>query len=281
MNMIASPWSTEVLQGRHIMVVEDDETERLLLATYLQQEGCRVYLAQDGLDALRKAELLNLDLILMDISMPLCDGLDACRRLKAAPRTRGIPVIFLTGAANPKDRVKGLMAGAVDYVSKPFVFDEVRLRLIVHLLARHALAGVGPQQAGRAGSVAARSPASLDSILFQSARQQLIQHLDRSPDLSELAAALGTHGRRLNEAFRKCVGVTVFEYLREERMQQACIRLTDSALNVQQIALALGFSNGANFATAFKDRFGLSPSDFRSGRGAAAPALSPPATGAT
>lgn len=280
MNDIQSPWSTEVLQGRRIMVVEDSEPERLLLATYLQQEGCRVYLAHDGLDGLRKAALLELDLILMDISMPVCDGLDACRMLKAERRTRGIPVIFLTGAANPKDRVQGLMAGAVDYVTKPFVLDEVRLRLIVHLLARHAPASIDLEQPARPGSVAAGSSASLDSILFQSARQQLIQHLDRTPDLSELASAMGTHSKRLNEAFRKCVGVTVFEYLREERMQQACIRLTDSSLHVQQIALALGFSSGANFSTAFKDRFGLSPTDFRSGRGSAAPALSRPATGA-
>ena len=281
MNDIQSPWSSEVLQGRRIMVVEDSEPERLLLATCLQQAGCRVYLAQDGLDGLRKAALLQLDLILMDIGMPVCDGLDACRMLKAQPRTRGIPVIFLTGAANPKDRVKGLMAGAVDYVTKPFSFDEVRLRLIVHLLARHAPAAVPLDESDRSGSSAAGSCASLDSILFESARQQLIQQLDRTPDLTELASALGSSSKRLNEAFRKSVGVTVFEYLREERMRQACIRLTDSALNVQQIALALGFSSGANFATAFKDRFGLSPSDFRSGRGSVEPALSRPAAGAT
>ncbi|MEO0003743.1 MAG: Transcriptional regulatory protein YycF, partial [Pseudomonadota bacterium] len=95
------------------------------------------------------------------------------------------------------------------------------------------------------------------------------------------ARTLGTHNKRLNEVFRKCAGVTVFEYLREERMRQACISLADSVLNVQQIALALGFSSGANFATAFKDRFGLSPSDFRSGRGGSGPAFSLPATGAT
>ena len=281
MNDIQSPWPTAVLRGRRILVVEDSEPERLVLAAYLQQEGCRVYLAQDGLDGLKKAALLKLDLILMDISMPVCDGLDACRRLKTEPRTWGIPVIFLTGAANPKDRVQGLMAGAVDYVTKPFVFDEVRLRLIVHLLARHAPVPVELDEPDRSGSGAAVSSASLDSILFQLARLQLIQQLDRTPDLTALASAMGSSSKRLNEAFRNCVGVTVFEYLREERMQQACIRLADSSLPVQQIALALGFSSGANFATAFKDRFGLSPTDFRSGRGGAAPALSCPAAGAT
>ncbi len=62
------------------------------------------------------------------------------------------------------------------------------------------------------------------------------------------------------------MGVTVFEYLREERMKEACNLLIDTELEIQAVAVALGFSSGANFATAFKDRFGLSPREFRAGR---------------
>ncbi len=265
MNDTPMPCPNAVLKDRRIMVVDDNAEERLLLATYLQQEGCRVYLAQDGLDGLRKIALVNVDLILMDIGMPVCDGLTACRILKADPRTRQIPLIFLTGAANPKDRVNGLLAGAVDYVCKPFVFDEVRLRLIVHLRARPSADAAPPDPStgpdGQDGGLS--SP--LDSILFQSARIKLLQQLDQTPDLVDLASALNTNTRRLNEAFRKCVGVTVFEYLREERMKKACELLTASTLNVQDISPKLGFSSAANFATAFKDRFGLSPRDFRAG----------------
>lgn len=263
-------WAPGVLLGRRILVVDDSEDERLLLANYLQHEGCRVYLAHDGQDALKKAVLVNPDLILMDVGMPVCDGLTACRVLQQDPRTRDIPVIFLTGAAYPQDRVNGLMAGAVDYVTKPFVFDEVRLRLIVHLRVRVAaasdttsLADVKP--AAPTGQDAL-NPSSLDTILFQSAWRQLLQQLDHLPDLAELASAVGTNTKRLNEAFRKCVGVTVFEYLREERMKEACNLLTDTELEIQAVAVALGFSSGANFATAFKDRFGLSPREFRAGR---------------
>lgn len=75
------------------------------------------------------------DLILMDIRMPNSDGIVGCRLLKAGERTRHIPVIFLTAAASPQERVAGLSEGAVKgiYVTKPFDFEEVRLRVAVHL----------------------------------------------------------------------------------------------------------------------------------------------------
>lgn len=266
MSAAQASWKSGVLLGRRILVVDDDRDECMLLANYLKQEGCRVYLAHDGQDGLRKAALVNPDAILMDIGMPVCDGLSACRALQQDPRARHIPVIFLTGAACPQDRVNGLMAGAVDYVTKPFVFDEVRLRLIVHLRARPA-AALPPPGSGAEPCADTAPQSSLDTILFQSARRTMLQQIQRTPDLGELAGAVGTNSRRLNEAFRKCVGVTVFEYLREERMREACSLLAETTLEVQAIGLALGFSSGANFATAFKDRFGLSPRDFRAGRG--------------
>jgi CheY-like chemotaxis protein len=272
-----APWSPGVMLGRRILVVDDDEDERLLLANYLQQEGCRVYLANDGKDGLQKAMMVNPDLILMDVGMPVCDGLTACRALQQDPRTRDIPVIFLTGAARPNDRVSGLRAGAVDYVTKPFVFDEVRLRLIVHLRLRQlnvALTLVPSEASGvvsRAMSHVPTPASSLDTILFQSARGQMLQQLGRTPNLAELASTVGTNTKRLNEAFRKCVGTTVFEFLREERMRESCVLLRDTALEVQAIAMDMGFSGGANFSTAFKERFGLSPSDFRVASGRAMP----------
>ncbi len=259
-----TPWAPGVLFGRRLLVVEDNEDERLLLSHFLQQEGCRVYLAQDGQDALKKTLLVNPDLILMDVNMPVCDGLTACRVLQEDPRTSTIPVVFLTGSAFPQDRVSGLMAGAVDYVTKPFLFDEVRLRLIVHLRARQVATPYAPAaDGGRA------THSTLHTVLFQSACRQLLRDLSVTPNLAALAAAAGTNTKRLNEAFRNCAGVTVFEYLREERMREARVLLRDTALEVQSIAQALGFSSGPNFATAFKERFGLSPRDYRASRGSA------------
>lgn len=258
------------LEGRYILIVEDADVDRMLLETYLRKKGCQVHLAHNGQEGIKKAQLLKPDIILMDVRMPVCDGLSACRQLKGDTRTRDIPVIFISGAVMPDERVEGLLAGAVDYVSKPFNFEEVRIRLSLHLRTRKSKGSAEPMPQPAA------SASNLDTILFQSARQQLIENLATAPNLEQLAHQLRTNPKRLNGAFRNCVGLTVFSYLREERMRQARALLADTPLEVQTIALELGFTNGANFATAFKERFGLTPLQFRqSSSGGLAPALLP------
>ena len=246
-----------VLNGARILVVDDVDSDRYLLTHYLQRQGCRTYVGLNGEDACRKAIAVQPDIILMDVRMPGCDGLTACRLLGDDARTRDIPVIFLTAAASPEERVEGLRAGAVDYIIKPFDFEEVRLRLVIHLKTLRP-----PEPTADL----AQQQSRLDRNLFESARKQLMSRLDSPPDLARLAQSTGTSQRRLSEAFRKCVGVTIFEFLREERMKEARHLLASTSLDIQAIALEVGFTSGANFATAFRERFGMSPSAFRRDR---------------
>ncbi|MGC7405188.1 response regulator transcription factor [Pandoraea pneumonica] len=243
----------------------------MLLMDFLSQQGCRVYIAQDGRDGYTKARTVQPDLILMDIRMPVCDGLGACRLLKADPGTRHIPLIFLTAAALPGERVAGLTAGAVDYVTKPYDFEEVRLRLSIHLKASAPAPAAAPASLPAASIAAPEAPLpvqahTLDAVLYRATRALLLGQLDVTPELAGLASAVGTNTRRLNLAFRRCVGVTVFDFLREERMKEARRLLAETSLDVQDIAAAVGFASAANFATAFRERFGMPPSGFR-GRG--------------
>ena len=258
----ASPHARQ-LSGVRVLVVDDNQEDRMLLMDFLSQQGCRVYIAQDGRDGYTKARTVQPDLILMDIRMPVCDGLGACRLLKADPGTRHIPLIFLTAAALPGERVAGLSAGAVDYVTKPYDFEEVRLRLSIHLKAT-----TPPPTQPATGDIGQHSPLpvqahTLDAVLFRATRALLLDRLDTTPELAGLASAVGTNTRRLNLAFRRCVGVTVFDFLREERMKEARRLLSETSLDVQDIAGAVGFASAANFATAFRERFGMPPSGFR------------------
>ena len=256
-------------KGLRILVVDDNADDRRLLSDCLRAQGYRLYVAEDGHDGVEKARLVVPDLIMLDVSMPVCDGIAACRLLKADPRTAAVPVIFLTAAVQPEDRVRGLMVGAVDYVAKPFNFDEVRLRVSIHLQAwRHVVQDAVPLRGAEAApavsQAAAADPVShLDSLVFRAAQRLLHDDLAQPPDLASLAKAVGTNARRLNEAFRNCAGATVFEYLREARMEQARKLLRETGLAVQVIASDLGYDNPANFATAFRTRFGLSPRDYR------------------
>ncbi len=244
-------------RSARILVVDDREEDRHLLADFLRRQDYRLYVAEDGRDGVEKAIYIQPDLILMDVHMPVCDGIAACRLLKAEPRTMAIPLIFLTAAALPEERVQGLVEGAVDYITKPFNFDEVRLRVCIHLNASHGYDHPPGEldQSGTAGSV--------DSAVFRAAQRQMLQDLACTPELAALARSVGSNTRQLNEAFRKHAGVTVFDYLREARMTEALNLLCETSLEVQTIANDLGYGSAANFSTAFRERFGLSPRQYR------------------
>ena len=248
----------ETLERRRILIVDDEEADRMLLSAYLQRHGCQIFHAQDGLEGIEKARTLQPDLILMDSEMPRCNGHDACKIITQDPRTRDIPVIFISGMTSPEHRVRGLLAGAVDYINKPFDFNEVKLRLAIHL--RHK----PPAQACRKSSEA--DTAAINNrhmIVFHSARTHLLKSLSVTPSMKELEKLTGTNSKHLNAAFKACAGTTVYEYLREERMKEAKSLLQQTHLAVQDVSHQVGFADSANFSTAFKERFGLTPRDFR------------------
>ena len=248
------------LRGRRLLVAEDEEIQRELLANYLRRQGCHVYLASDGADAVAQAQRLQPELVLMDVNMPVCDGLTACRLLKTGSRTRAIDVMFLTGDTAPDDRVQGLLAGAADYILKPFNFEEVGLRLALYLQKKTKPVPEPVRDKQHP------PPFTLDTLVFEAARSHLLARLSRTPKLDQVARAAGTNVSRLNHAFKHCVGMTVFEYLREERMKKARQLLGETLLEVQAIANELGYTSGANFTAAFKTRFGLTPGQFRQAR---------------
>jgi CheY-like chemotaxis protein len=102
-----------------LLYVEDNEMNRDMLSRRLQRRGFDVLIAEDGEQGVAKALAEGPDLILMDMSLPVVDGWEATRRLKAAPETRGIPIIGLTAHAMASDRNKCLEAGCDDYDIKP------------------------------------------------------------------------------------------------------------------------------------------------------------------
>src|SRR5437879_11677029 len=102
-----------------ILLVEDNEMNRDMLSRRLQRKGYEVVIAVDGGEGVEMAHSQSPDLILMDMSLPVLDGWEATRRLKAAPDTASIPVIALTAHAMASDREKAVEAGCDDYDTKP------------------------------------------------------------------------------------------------------------------------------------------------------------------
>ncbi len=102
-----------------ILLVEDNETNRDMLLRRLQRKGYEVVIAVDGEEAIAIARSEHPELILMDISLPVMDGWEATRQLKASSETQNIPIIALTAHAMPGDREKSLEAGCDNYDTKP------------------------------------------------------------------------------------------------------------------------------------------------------------------
>lgn len=119
--------------ARTILIVDDMPANLGVLTTHLEREGYLAVVAQGGEEGIERAAFVRPDLILLDVMMPGMDGFEACRRLKADPATRDIPVIFMTALSDTGDKLAGFAAGAVDYVTKPLNGAEVLARIDTHL----------------------------------------------------------------------------------------------------------------------------------------------------
>lgn len=120
----------------NILVVDDTPANLQLLTEMLKEKGYKVRPAPSGALALRAAQIAPPDLILLDINMPEMNGYEVCARLKADERLRGIPLLFISALTDAEDKVRAFQAGGVDYVTKPFNFEEVEARVRTHLELR-------------------------------------------------------------------------------------------------------------------------------------------------
>lgn len=134
--MVQSPRTQHEGKGymTEILVIEDDEAISDLLRRGLTYEGYKVSVAQDGHSGLVMARDAPPDLVVLDLMLPGIDGLEVCRRLRAAD---DIPILVLTARGTVSDRIAGLDSGADDYMVKPFSIDELLARVRA-LLRRHA-----------------------------------------------------------------------------------------------------------------------------------------------
>lgn len=126
------------LNGEKILIVDDVETNRLVLESIIEDMGCSPILAEDGKQALEMTKQYSPQLILSDISMPGMDGYELCRLIKNDKKTRNIPVVFISAFDDPMDIVEGFLIGGEDYITKPFIPEVVQARVGVQLRLHEA-----------------------------------------------------------------------------------------------------------------------------------------------
>jgi DNA-binding NtrC family response regulator len=182
------------IAGARILAVDDVPANLDVLIAALEAANYSVLIATSGVSALDVATQELPALILLDISMPDMDGIEVCRRLKAADKTRDIPVIFLTADTGEEQLVAGFQAGAVDYITKPFLHDEVLVRLRTHLERALLTQELAAKNTALEGEIAHRR--SLDNRLTMMAKREADRwgidgFIGQSPTMQEILREVG------------------------------------------------------------------------------------------
>ncbi len=240
----------------HILIIDDSPEEIRAIVGLLRQQPWHLSMASDPRQGYQRALALKPDLILLDVRMPGMDGFALCRLLREASVTARTPIIFLTSAGAVEERLEGLTLGSVDYVLKSCDPHEVLARIRIHL----QLSWRSPAE-----EVAddANEATSQDQVYLRVAMRLIGQDLAQLPSLAEIARRAGTHEKRLSGIFREHLGTTVFAYIREARLRRGQELLAQSTMDIQDIADQVGFRSACNFTTAFRERVGMTPSQYR------------------
>lgn len=209
----------------HILVAEDQATYLGFLFIALEQAGYTVRVVDSGAAALVSAQRELPDLILLDVMMPNLDGFETCRRLKADPATRDVPVIFMTALADAVNETAGLQLGAVDYITKPIQLETALARVRTHLTMRQlqqALQRQNRELDAYARTVAHDLKSPVTAII--GAAQLLAAHFDTAPraELRAYVDLIGKAGQR--------VAITIDELLTLAGIERTAVTIQPLAM---------------------------------------------------
>ena len=245
-----------------ILIVEDNEDFRFYLKDNLRSHYSIIE-ATDGKEGWRKALAEHPDLIVSDISMPMMNGIDLCKKILADERTHQIPVILLTAMTGEGAELKGLQTGAIDYIIKPFNF-ELLLSKIRNVLAHSDTVRKTYQRQVQAAPAAVQIE-SADETFVKNVLEVIEKNMG-NPEFSVGELSVKFHASRSTFYKRLLLltGKTPIEFIRHIRLKRAAELLEKSQLTVSEIAYAVGFNNPKNFSQYFKMEFDKIPSAYRS-----------------
>lgn len=243
-----------------VLVVEDNDELRSFIVESLV-ENWNVLSATNGIEARELIEKELPDIVISDVMMPGMNGIELCHITKADHRTAHINFIMLTAKTAQESKEEGLQAGADDYLTKPFHFSELELRiqnLVQHQknLRKHLKAELLPS------SPTTQLPSVDDEFL-----NKLYAYLKdeiKNPTLSVdiLAETMAMSRSTLNRKLKALLNISTNEFIKQYRLQQA-VELIHSGLSIKEVAFQVGFDSPSYFSQCFKESFAQSPSDYQ------------------
>lgn len=246
-----------------ILIVEDDDDLRL----FLEKEFSTLFdvvMARDGIEGLSKAFAQIPDIIVSDITMPNMDGLEFCKNIRLDERTSHIPLILLTARYSQEKQLEGLDSGANDYITKPFNFELLSLKINNLLSSRQELINKFKKSTGLVFDV--ENVEGNDRSLIQSIINIVIENIEEEKINADFIAERINMSRSLVYLkVEALTGQSVNEFVRNIRLKKSIQLLRDNSLNVTEVAYAVGFSSQSYFTRSFVKQFGVSPTKFMKG----------------
>lgn len=246
-----------------VLLVEDNRDMRSYIKSLLA-DRYSITEAANGVHAFEKLESLTPDLIISDVMMPEMDGFTFLEKLRAGDQESTIPVIMLTARAEENDRLKALTIGVDDYLTKPFVSEEllVRVQNIIHNSQnrsgklREADASLTPDIDEKIGS-------EINLTWMKKVEAMASSRIsDNDFSVDTLAEEMQLSTRQFQRKVKQITGLTTTQYLQELRLQLAIRGLEQQEFRtVQEAALAVGLQSSKYFSRQFKARFGKLPSE--------------------
>lgn len=260
----ATPMEQEEPVRPTLLIVEDNRDLRDFMARSLGEEF-RTLTAANGQEALDVLVAEDVNLIISDVMMPVMDGIELCRRVKTDIQTSHIPVLLLTARTADDSRLQGLEQGADDYLTKPFNYNVLVLRIRKFLEWTEKCHRDFRQKADVSPSEITITP--LDEQLLTKAIQVVEEHIDNSEfSVEDLSAAVGLTRGHLYKKLMNITGKSPSDFIRILRLKRARQLLAESQMQVAEVAYSVGFSSPKIFSRNFKAEFGMTPTEFVKGQ---------------
>lgn len=245
----------------HLLIVEDDDDFRYYLKDNLK-DHYKITDVLNGKDGWYKALSCHPDLIVSDITMPYMDGIALSRKLKSDKRTSHIPIILLTGLTREDEHLKGLESGANDYLSKPFNFDILHVRIKNLLELNRTLKTTYTKQLQ-----VVPSPVEIESS-SERFLNNVVLYIEKNLkntnfSVEELSEHFGMSRGSMYNKILELTGMPPVEFIRSFKLDRAAVLLQESDLTISEVAYQAGFATPHYFTKSFKAKFNILPSDYR------------------
>lgn len=253
-----------------LLVVEDNEDLREFLY-HILSESFRVITAENGKEGMEKAEKFQPSMIISDVVMPVMNGLEMVKQLKATQGTSHIPIVMLSSKSSVEDMTEGLLLGIDDYIPKPFSADHLKARIFNIIEQRRRLqalyyaelmkqADTEEESADRQFETIPKS----DRLLLEKIYDYIDENIEQAKlNVESIAQEMGISRSVLLKKVKALTGLSPVELIRNIRMKKAVTLIDEGSYNFTQIAFMTGFSDSQYFSRSFKAVYGITPSEYK------------------